>query len=84
MPQAQRVALLGALESVDAIVVYEEDTPLSVMEAIRPDIIVKGGDYDRSTIVGADLVESYGGRVAIVPITNDVSTSKLAAALGRL
>jgi D-beta-D-heptose 7-phosphate kinase/D-beta-D-heptose 1-phosphate adenosyltransferase len=84
MPLEQRTAVVGALESVDAIVVYEEDTPLNLITALRPDILVKGGDYDSSTVVGAEFLETYGGRVAIVPITNKVSTSKLADALRRL
>jgi len=80
----QRAAVLSALEAVDAIVVFEEDTPQSVIETLQPDVIVKGGDYEKSNIVGADLVERRGGRVVIIPITNQVSTSKIAEALQKL
>ena len=79
-----RTAVLGAMQPVDAIVVFEEDTPLKVIEALKPDVLVKGGDYNRSTIVGSDIVEQYGGRVAVIPITLDLSTTKLAAALQKL
>ena len=63
---------------------YEEDTPLEAIKAVKPDILVKGGDYDRSTVVGADLVEANGGRVAIVPITIQVSTTRIAQAIQQL
>ena len=84
MPLEMRTAVLGALEAIDAIVVFEEDTPLEVIKAVKPDIIVKGGDYVRDTVVGADIVESHGGRVAIIPITANISSSKLAEALEKL
>lgn len=72
-----RVAVLAALQVVDAIVVFDEPTPKQVIEALRPDVLVKAGDYQRNEIVGADFVESYGGRVHIAAYRPGVSTSNL-------
>ncbi|MGH9616964.1 MAG: D-glycero-beta-D-manno-heptose-7-phosphate kinase [Acidobacteriaceae bacterium] len=73
----ERARILAALASTDAIVVFDEDTPLSTIEALRPNVLVKGGDYTETTVVGADLVHSWGGRVAIVPTVAGFSTSNL-------
>jgi len=67
VPQAERAALLAALTFVDAVTIFEEDTPLAVLEAVRPHVLVKGGDYQPSEVVGRELVEAAGGRVVIVP-----------------
>lgn len=72
-----RAHVLAALAAVDAVVVFGEATPLDLILAARPDVIVKGGDYDESTIVGAREVKSWGGRVAIVPIVAGHSTTRL-------
>ncbi|HVN43905.1 MAG TPA: D-glycero-beta-D-manno-heptose 1-phosphate adenylyltransferase [Steroidobacteraceae bacterium] len=79
VPQAERAALLAALAFVDAVTVFDEDTPLEVLRAVRPDVLVKGGDYQPSEVVGRELVEAGGGRVVIVPLTPDKSTSSLVA-----
>jgi D-beta-D-heptose 7-phosphate kinase/D-beta-D-heptose 1-phosphate adenosyltransferase len=79
VPQAERAALLAALSFVDAVTIFEEDTPLAVLEAVRPHVLVKGGDYQPSAVVGRELVEAAGGRVVIVPLTPDKSTSSLVA-----
>ena len=79
VPQAERAALLAALTFVDAVSIFEEDTPLAVLEAVKPDVLVKGGDYQASEVVGRELVEAAGGRVVIVPLTPDKSTSSLVA-----
>lgn len=76
-PQEARARLLAALEFVEAVVVFEEDTPLRLIEKIRPDVLVKGGDYTPETIVGADVVRSYGGRVEILPLVPGYSTTAL-------
>jgi D-beta-D-heptose 7-phosphate kinase/D-beta-D-heptose 1-phosphate adenosyltransferase len=72
---ADRAYVLAALEAVDAVVVFEEDTPLALIEALAPDVLVKGGDYTESTIVGASEVRSRGGRVVVVPLTAGQSTT---------
>ena len=60
---------------VDYVVLFEEDTPLSLIEAIRPDVLTKGADYAREAVVGGDLVESYGGAVARIELVAGTSTT---------
>jgi rfaE bifunctional protein nucleotidyltransferase chain/domain len=74
-----RARVLAALEAVDAIVVFDEPTPLELMIALRPDVIVKGGDYAAEEIVGAEEVRSWGGRVKIVPFVEGFSTTNIIA-----
>jgi D-beta-D-heptose 7-phosphate kinase / D-beta-D-heptose 1-phosphate adenosyltransferase len=73
--QNDRVRVLAALAATDAVVIFDEATPLELIRAVRPDVLVKGGDYTAATIVGADDVASWGGRVAIVPTVEGVSTT---------
>lgn len=75
--EASRALLLAAQLYVDAVCIFEEDTPRELIQAIRPDVIVKGGDYTPETVVGADFVQSYGGIVAIVPLVAGFSTTNL-------
>ncbi|HYA39768.1 MAG TPA: bifunctional D-glycero-beta-D-manno-heptose-7-phosphate kinase/D-glycero-beta-D-manno-heptose 1-phosphate adenylyltransferase HldE [Syntrophobacteraceae bacterium] len=75
LPQQDRAALLAALGCVDLVVVFEEDTPLRLIEALRPDVLVKGADYARETVVGHELVEGWGGRVVLVPLLENLSTT---------
>jgi len=77
VPQSDRAALLAALDCVDAVVVFDEDTPLETIEAIRPDVLVKGQDYQPHQVVGRELVESWGGRLELVPLLPEHSTSAL-------
>jgi rfaE bifunctional protein nucleotidyltransferase chain/domain len=77
VPATDRARVLAGLEAVDCVVVFDAPTPLAVLEALRPDLLVKGGDYTRDTIVGADLVESWGGRVLAMPFFADQSTTSL-------
>ena len=70
-----RAYLLAALAAVDGVVIFEQDTPLELVRALAPDVLVKGGDYQESTIVGADDVRRHGGRVVVVPITPGHSTT---------
>ena len=73
----ERARILAALGCVDYVTVFDEDTPLELIGALRPDILVKGGDYTAEQVVGRDLVESYGGRVAIIPFVAGHSTTEL-------
>ena len=82
-PDIARATVLAALQSVDLVVVFEEDTPARLIEALRPDLLVKGGDYKVSEIVGADFVQANGGRVEIVDIVPGFSTTGTIARLGR-
>jgi len=72
---AERATVLAALEAVDAVIVFDEDTPLEVVTALEPDVIVKGGDYTPDTIVGADVVTARGGRVVVIPLVEGQSTT---------
>jgi len=75
--QSARARVLAALASVDAVTVFDDPTPLRLILAVRPDVIVKGGDYNPESIVGAKEVESWGGQVRIVPIVQGFSTTRL-------
>jgi D-beta-D-heptose 7-phosphate kinase/D-beta-D-heptose 1-phosphate adenosyltransferase len=75
--EAERAYVLAALEAVDAVVLFEQDTPLDLVVALGPDVIVKGGDYDESTIVGAAEVRARGGDVVVVPLTPGQSTTSI-------
>jgi rfaE bifunctional protein nucleotidyltransferase chain/domain len=74
---AERAYMLGALECVDLVVIFPDDTPLNLVTHLRPDIIVKGGDYSEDTIVGAAEVKSWGGHVLVVPLTPGHSTTAI-------
>jgi D-beta-D-heptose 7-phosphate kinase/D-beta-D-heptose 1-phosphate adenosyltransferase len=75
--EQDRGRVLAALAAVDAVVVFPEPTPMNLLETIRPDVIVKGGDYSEDTVVGAREVRSWGGVVKIVPIFEEFSTTDL-------
>lgn len=72
-----RAAVLAALRCVDHVVIFEEDTPIDVITALLPSVLVKGGDYTRDTVVGADVVEHHGGRVALIPLLEGRSTTSI-------
>ena len=74
---ADRSYVLAALAMVDAVVPFEQDTPLELIQRLQPDVLVKGGDYDESTIVGARDVKGWGGRVVIIPLTPGQSTTRI-------
>ncbi|MDI6851572.1 MAG: D-glycero-beta-D-manno-heptose 1-phosphate adenylyltransferase [bacterium] len=72
-----RMAVLSSLEMVDYVIPFEEDTPYEVIKLLKPDIIVKGGDYTPDEVVGKDIVEGYGGKVVIAPYLKGYSTTEL-------
>jgi D-beta-D-heptose 7-phosphate kinase/D-beta-D-heptose 1-phosphate adenosyltransferase len=72
----ERAVVVAALECVDAVVVFDEDTPLELITRLVPDVLVKGGDYSPDTIVGAALVTARGGEVVVVPLTPGHSTTR--------
>ncbi|MEQ1690299.1 MAG: D-glycero-beta-D-manno-heptose 1-phosphate adenylyltransferase [Gemmatimonas sp.] len=78
---AERAYVLAGLEAVDVVVVFEEDTPLELVTALDPDVVVKGGDYSPETIVGAEHVIAKGGRVVVIPLTVGQSTTFIIEAL---
>lgn len=75
--QADRARVVAGLASVDAVVLFDEETPLRLIEALRPDVLVKGADYAESQVVGADLVKAWGGRVVLVPLVEGRSTTRM-------
>lgn len=75
--QEARTRILAALEFVEAVVIFEEDTPLRLIEKIAPDVLVKGGDYTPDKVVGAEFVRSRGGEVVILPFVEGYSTTGL-------
>jgi rfaE bifunctional protein nucleotidyltransferase chain/domain len=74
-PEQARAAILAALSFVDAVVLFDEDTPENLIRTIRPDILVKGKDYEEKAIVGADFVRSTGGQVVTIELTPGFSTT---------
>ena len=78
----ERARILAALSAVDAVIVFNESTPLTLIEAIRPDVLVKGGDYREEAVVGAREVRAWGGRVELIPLVEGISTTQLIARAG--
>ena len=76
-PEAARARVLAGFASVDCVVLFDEDTPLELIRRLEPNVLVKGADYSRERIVGADWVESRGGRVVQVPLVRGFSTSSI-------
>ena len=77
-PLKERMQVVAALESVDAVLSFDDDTPLFLIQKIRPDVLVKGGDWSVEKIVGADVVVRGGGKVFAIPFLFATSTTKLA------
>jgi len=80
-PQEQRAKVLASLSCVDYVIIFDEETPEELIKRIRPDILVKGADWEEDKIVGASFVKSYGGRVERIPFTYGISTTKIIAKL---
>jgi D-beta-D-heptose 7-phosphate kinase/D-beta-D-heptose 1-phosphate adenosyltransferase len=76
-PEAERAEILAALDAVDAVVIFDEPTPHTVIAALQPDVLVKGADWGDDAIVGRDIVEARGGRVVRMPIETGYSTSAI-------
>jgi len=82
--EVDRAYVLAALADVDAVVIFEQDTPYELIQRLQPDVLVKGGDYTPETIVGADLVSARGGQVLVVPLTPGQSTTSIVQRLRAL
>lgn len=80
--EGDRARVLAALASVDAVILFDEDTPLQLIDAIRPDVIVKGDDYTEDQVVGGTEVKSWGGSVKLIPLVQGRSTSNIIKKLG--
>lgn len=81
IPENERTGVLEALDFIDYITVFEEDTPLNLIQTIKPDVYTKGGDYNCSNLIGpglgSNIVEDYGGRIVLIPAIKNQSTSKI-------
>jgi D-beta-D-heptose 7-phosphate kinase/D-beta-D-heptose 1-phosphate adenosyltransferase len=77
VPEEDRAAVVAALESVDLVVLFDEDTPLALIRELRPEVLVKGADYRMEDVVGGEDVTGWGGRIRLVPLTEGRSTSGL-------
>ena len=75
--QKERAHILAALDCVDYVVIFDEDTPLRLLHAIKPTVLVKGADYTPDQVVGRELLESYGGRVELVEFVDGKSTTNI-------
>lgn len=77
LPETDRVELIAAMEMVDYVVLFDEPDPYQLIAAIKPNVLVKGGDWNENQIIGADLVERDGGRVALIPYLKGFSTTEI-------
>jgi len=77
VPQADRALMVAALESVDAVCLFDEDTPADLIAELLPDVLVKGADYPLDAVAGREVVEAAGGRVELIPILEGYSTTEL-------
>lgn len=82
--ETSRAMQLAAMQAVDLVVLFEEDTPIKEIEAIKPDYLVKGGDYSPDEIVGGDFVKSLGGKVVVIPFVEGYSTSRIIEKIKKL
>lgn len=79
LPEHERAELLAALEVVDAVVVFDDETPAGIVELLQPDVLVKGADWAHDAIVGRETVEARGGRVVRIEVVPGYSTSRIVA-----
>jgi D-beta-D-heptose 7-phosphate kinase/D-beta-D-heptose 1-phosphate adenosyltransferase len=77
LPLAERAEMLLALDCVDYVTFFEEDDPYNVIKTLKPDVLIKGGDWSVDKIIGGDLVQSWGGRVLNIPVVEGRSTTNL-------
>ena len=77
IPDYERAEIIAAMESVDYVTIFDQEDPLEIISTIKPDVLVKGGDWTIDTIVGKNVVESYGGKVLSLPMVPDISTSSI-------
>jgi rfaE bifunctional protein nucleotidyltransferase chain/domain len=77
VPQGERAEVVASLEVIDYVTLFDDPTPLRLIEYLRPDVLVKGGDWKEESVVGGDAVRSWGGRIVIVPLTEGISTTNI-------
>jgi rfaE bifunctional protein nucleotidyltransferase chain/domain len=76
-PELERAEILLSLRDVDGVVLFDDDTPIAVIDRIQPDVLVKGADWGHDAIVGRDIVEARGGRVVRIPLADGFSSTQL-------
>jgi len=84
LPEAERAEVVASLEAVDYVTLFNETTPLRLIEYLRPDVLVKGGDWKEEAVVGRDAVRSWGGEVVLVPVVEGASTTNIVEKVLRL
>ncbi|NPU82881.1 MAG: D-glycero-beta-D-manno-heptose 1-phosphate adenylyltransferase [Syntrophaceae bacterium] len=77
VPEKERADVMAALEMVDYVTVFDEDTPGELIAFLEPDVLIKGGDWSAETVVGRDVIKRRGGKIVIVPLTEGVSTTNV-------
>jgi D-beta-D-heptose 7-phosphate kinase/D-beta-D-heptose 1-phosphate adenosyltransferase len=77
VPEEERADVMAALEMVDYVTVFDEDTPGELIAFLEPDVLIKGGDWSAETVVGRDVIKRRGGKIVIVPLTEGVSTTNV-------
>jgi len=77
LPETDRIELIGAMEMVDYVIIFDEPDPYKLIAAIKPDVLAKGGDWSAEKIIGADVVEQAGGRIVMIPYLKGFSTSEI-------
>lgn len=77
IPEGERAEVAASLEAVDYVVLFDETTPMSLIEYLRPDCLIKGGDWREEDVVGGDAVRSWGGEVALIPVVEGASTTNI-------
>jgi len=77
VPEGERADVLAALACIDYVTIFDEETPLALIETLRPDVLIKGGDWAEENIVGRDSVRSWGGRVTVIPEIEGASTTNI-------
>jgi len=77
LPESERAELIAALEMVDYVTAFDEADPYKLIKELKPDVLVKGGDWPKNEIVGADIVEEHGGKVAVIPYLKGYSTTQI-------
>ncbi len=83
LPETDRAELIAALEMVDYVMSFDEPDPYNVIKELRPNVLVKGGDWGKDEIVGADVVEENGGKVAVIPYLEGYSTTQIIERIGK-
>ncbi len=77
LPETDRIELIGAMEMVDYVIIFDEPDPYKLIAAIKPNVLAKGGDWSAEKIVGADVVEQAGGRIVVIPYLKGFSSSEI-------